>query len=140
MHEGSHYHFFRNRKVNDAVSELLLAWPLFVTTHAYRTSHFAHHRHVNIDRDPDFMRKQGSEWMFPKTWPALGLLFLKDVFGLNTYQQLLEASDLSDSGEGQSQKTNSYRIVRIVYYISMLAVVSYFHVWQIFLLLWIVPL
>lgn len=140
MHEGSHYHLFRNRALNDVVSEVFLAWPLFITTQAYRTSHFAHHRHVNTDRDPDFLRKQGAEWIFPKTWPALGLLLLKDVFGLNTYQQLLEVSDLSDPKDGRSKKVDSYSIVRIVYYVSILAVVTYFQIWPIFLLLWIVPL
>jgi fatty acid desaturase len=126
--------------VNHFVTEVFLAWPLFITTEAYRISHFAHHRHVNTDRDPDFVRKRGTEWVFPTTWGALGMLLLKDVVGLNTYQQLLEAADLSDGSEDEPKTGNIYRYLRIGYYIAVLAAVTYFQIWPTFLLLWIVPL
>ncbi len=139
VHEGAHYHLFRNRKVNEIVSEVFLAWPLFITTHAYRGPHFAHHRHVNTDRDPDLMRKQHAEWVFPKTWTALGLLLLRDVLGLNTHQQILEAVDLSDETKEKSQRTDYYAMMRVLYYILVLVIVTYFRLWPMFLLLWILP-
>jgi fatty acid desaturase len=139
MHEGVHYHLFRNRQANEVVTEVLLAWPLFVTARAYRGSHFAHHRHVNTERDPDMVRKQGPEWIFPQTWRSLGWLLLKDVVGLNTYQQLMESADLADS-KGASPGWPPYRIAKVAYYTSILALVSWFRVWPTFLLLWIVPL
>jgi fatty acid desaturase len=140
VHEGTHYLLFRNRRLNAVVSELLLAWPLFITTRAYRGSHFAHHRHVNTEKDPDLMRKQNSEWEFPKTWRALAILLLKDAVGLNTYQQLLEAADLSDPKEQQSRRFEPYGWARVLYYAVVLAGVTYFRVWPLFLLFWIVPL
>jgi fatty acid desaturase len=139
MHEATHYHLFRNRTVNEVVSELFLAWPLFVTTRAYRGSHFAHHRHVNTDRDPDMLRKQNAEWEFPQTRYALGLLLLKDVFGWNTYQQLMEASDMSDTSGQRSGRIDGYRIARIVYYLAIAGLVWYFDLWLVVLLLWFVP-
>jgi fatty acid desaturase len=140
MHEGVHYHLFKNRKINDYVSEIFLAWPVFITARAYRGGHFSHHRYVNTDRDPDMVRKQGPEWMFPKSWTALGLLLLKDVLGLNTYQQLLESVDLGAPKDTQSKGIGSYRLARYAYYLSGLALITYFQVWPVFLLLWMVPL
>jgi len=51
MHDGAHYLLFKNRRLNAVVSELFLAWPLFITMRAYRGGHFAHHRHVNTEKD-----------------------------------------------------------------------------------------
>jgi fatty acid desaturase len=140
MHDGAHYLLFKNRRLNAVVSELFLAWPLFITTRAYRGSHFAHHRHVNTERDPDLMRKQNSEWEFPKSWRALVALLAKDVFGVNTHQQLFELSDMADEKNGQSQKADFYQVSRISYYVLLLTVVTYFHLWPMFLLLWVVPI
>lgn len=140
MHEGAHYHLFKNRTLNGVVAELFVSWPLFITTRAYRGSHFAHHRHVNTDKDPDLMRKQNSEWEFPKSWSALALLLLRDVTGLNTHQQLLEATDMSDVKEIQPGTRDWYGPARWLYYGIALAAITYFHVWPLFLLLWMLPL
>jgi fatty acid desaturase len=140
MHEGVHYHLFKNRTLNEVVSEVLLAWPLFITARAYRGAHFSHHRHVNTDKDPDVLRKQGPEWVFPKSWRALGVLLLKDAVGLNTYQQLMESADLAAPKGVQTKRMPPYRIAKISYYLSILGLVTYFGVWPAFILLWMVPL
>lgn len=140
MHEGTHYLLFKNRTLNMVVSELVLGWPLFITTRAYRPSHFAHHRYVNTERDPDFVRKKNAEWEFPKTWRALSTILVKDVVGLNTHQQVLELFDLSDTKDSQSRRFGVYELARACFYISVLAGVTYFKVWPYFLLLWIVPI
>ncbi len=140
MHEGTHYLLFKNRRLNIVVSELCLAWPLFVTMRAYRPSHFDHHRHVNTEQDPDLMRKQSAEWKFPQTWRALSTLLLKDVVGLNTRQQLLEAVDLSDTRQPQTRGLGAYGLTRVFFYLAVLTLVTYFRVWPSFLLLWILPM
>jgi fatty acid desaturase len=140
MHDGAHYLLFKNRRLNAVVSELFLAWPLFITMRAYRGSHFAHHRHVNTENDPDLMRKQNSEWEFPKSWGALGGLLARDVFGLNTHQQLFELADMSDQKEVRSREGDLYAAARILYYVIALSLVTYFQLWPIFVLLWVVPI
>jgi fatty acid desaturase len=140
MHEGAHYLLFKNRNLNMVVSELFLAWPLFITMRAYRPSHFAHHRHVNTPEDPDLMRKQSSEWQFPQSWRTLAALLVKDVLGLNTRQQLSEAVDLSDDKESRTRRLDAYGLTRALYYIVLLAAVTYFRLWPLFLLLWIIPI
>jgi len=140
MHDGAHYLLYRNRTLNAVVSELLLAWPLFITTRAYRGTHFAHHRYVNTGRDPDFMRKQNGEWEFPKNWRGLATLLLKDVLGLNTRQQILEAVDLSEQQDPQARRFDAYRTARLGFYVALLAAVTYLGAWPQFLLLWMLPM
>jgi fatty acid desaturase len=139
MHEGAHYLLFKNRRLNAIVSELFLAWPLFITMRAYRTSHFAHHRHVNTEKDPDLLRKQNPEWEFPKSGGALLALLARDVFGLNTHQQFLELADMSEQKE-TSRRIEPYAVARMLFYILVLTVVTYFRLWPLFLLLWVVPI
>jgi fatty acid desaturase len=69
-HEGSHHILFRNRWLNEFVSDWLCLFPLFSSTHHYRLQHLAHHQFVNDpDRDPDVSQLQTSgHWLsFPVT-------------------------------------------------------------------------
>jgi fatty acid desaturase len=142
MHEGAHYLLFKNRRLNAVVSELFLGWPVFITARMYRPSHFAHHRHVNTEKDPDLMRKQGSasEWEFPKSWGALVALLAKDVFGLRTRQLFSDFSDMWDQKNTEKKAVDSYGVARAVYYVIILSVVTYFSLWPMFLLLWVLPI
>jgi fatty acid desaturase len=142
MHEGAHYLLFKNRRLNAVISELLLAWPVFITTRTYRPSHFAHHRHVNTDKDPDLMRKQSSvsEWQFPKSWGELLALLARDVFGLNTPQLFSDFSDMWEQTSDRKKGIDSYAVARMLFYVVVVSAVTYFHVWPMFLLLWILPI
>jgi fatty acid desaturase len=142
MHEGAHYLLFKNRRLNAVVSELFLAWPLFITTQTYRGGHFAHHRHVNTERDPDWIRKQrsASEWEFPTSWGALARLLAKDVVGLHTHQLISDFDDMWDQKVTKKEGVDYYIVARILYYVLILSAVTYFRVWPAFLLLWVVPI
>lgn len=142
MHESTHYLLFKNRRLNAIVSEVFLAWPLFITTRTYRGSHFAHHRHVNSEKDPDLLRKQSSasEWEFPTSWGALCALLTKDVLGLNTRQMFLDFSDMWEQQETRKERIDPYAVARGFYYVIVLAAVTYFRMWPVFLLLWVVPI
>ena len=142
MHEATHYLLFKNRRLNAVVSELFLAWPLFITTQTYRGSHFAHHRHVNTEKDPDLMRKQSSasEWEFPKSWGALVRLLVKDVLGLHTRQLVSDFDDMWDQKATKKAGVDTYVVARMLYYVLVLSAVTYFRVWPMFVLLWLVPI
>ena len=46
VHDASHFRLFRQRRVNDLVSDLLLAGPVAITTASYRAQHLPHHQHL----------------------------------------------------------------------------------------------
>jgi fatty acid desaturase len=67
-HEAVHHTLFRNRYLNDMVSEWLCSFPMFSSTFHYGLHHLAHHQFVNDPvRDPDIsqMQKSGHRLSFP---------------------------------------------------------------------------
>lgn len=69
-HEGAHYILFKNRVLNELVSDLLCMFPLFSTTEQYRQIHLGHHEYVNDwERDPELINLGKTRMMdaFPMT-------------------------------------------------------------------------
>ncbi len=78
-HEGSHHILFRNRTLNELVSDWFCLFPLYSSTHHYRLQHLAHHQFVNDPiRDPDVSQLQTSgHWL---DFPLSKREFLKTLF------------------------------------------------------------
>lgn len=145
MHEAAHFRFMKNRRVSDWVADLCVAWPVLVSTRAYRVNHFAHHRHVNTAPDPDLMRKQSSAWQFPMSkLRAIGIL-LRDLSGLNTHEQfgffsrMAGARRAPQRAEGPSAGPR-YRLAQLGFYLALAGLFTAFHLWTVVLLYWVVPL
>lgn len=69
-HEGAHYILFRNRVLNELVSDVFCMFPVFSTTEQYRQIHLGHHEHVNDwERDPELLNLGQTRMMdrFPMT-------------------------------------------------------------------------
>src|SRR5262249_34675550 len=69
-HEAAHYMLFKNRLLNELVSELFCMYPILGTTHSYRVQHLGHHQYPNDpERDSDWtqMRLSGHHFQFPMT-------------------------------------------------------------------------
>jgi fatty acid desaturase len=67
-HEAVHHTLFKNRYLNDLVSEWLCSFPMFSSTFYYGLHHLAHHQFVNDPvRDPDIsqLQKSGHRLSFP---------------------------------------------------------------------------
>jgi fatty acid desaturase len=67
-HEAAHYMLFRNRLLNELVSEWCCMFPILGNTHGYRVQHLGHHQYPNDpERDPDWtqMRLSGHRYQFP---------------------------------------------------------------------------
>lgn len=60
-HEGAHYSVARRKWLNDLVSDVLFAAPIFLTTEKYREGHLPHHTHLGDHR-------HDLEW---RTWVLL---------------------------------------------------------------------
>jgi fatty acid desaturase len=41
MHEGAHSRLLKNKFWNDAIADIVLAWPIFVSLKSYRRNHLA---------------------------------------------------------------------------------------------------
>src|SRR5262245_44965968 len=64
-HEASHYMLFRNRVLNELVSDFFCMFPMWSATHHYRLQHLAHHQFPNDpERDPDVAQMEGSGHRF----------------------------------------------------------------------------
>ncbi len=115
MHDGTHYRLYRNRRVNDWVTELFLAWPHLVTMKSYRENHLAHHNYVNTESDPDWVRKKDvNEWQFPQTARSLLGIFLRDLIGIGGIKLIRLASSLSSAAQVPSK---SFVRIRLAFYI-----------------------
>jgi fatty acid desaturase len=85
-HEGTHGLAFSNKRLNDWLTELLTAWPLFVAIdHGYRPWHFNHHRHLGTEQDPELGAYRGHEpYASPVSWRKVRWFFMGDLLGLGT--------------------------------------------------------
>ncbi len=83
VHEGAHYRLFKDRRINDWVTEMALSWPFVVVRmRDYRRSHAAHHRGLNTPVDPDWSAKQSPAWTFPQSARRLAGELLVQLSGL----------------------------------------------------------
>jgi fatty acid desaturase len=85
-HEAAHYVLFRNRLLNELVSEWFCMLPMLGTTHSYRVQHLGHHQYPNDpERDPDWtqLRRSGHRYQFPMSRGAfLWHCFFKQLLWL----------------------------------------------------------
>lgn len=96
VHDGAHHLLYRNARWNDVVSDVALAFPLFVSTRLYRRQHLVHHRLLNTDGDPDLDLVSATRT--PREWM---LIALGDVTGANLVLTRLGVVDVVGTA-GQS--------------------------------------
>lgn len=139
-HEGAHYRLAGKGRLNDVLSEVLCAWPVFLTTRFYRLHHFAHHRQLNTNEDPDWVRKQTEEWRFPKSRGALARILAREVLALNTPSMLLMVLALSGAfAKERSRSFWRYQLLRLAWCLAVGAAVAGLGLGREVLLYWVVP-
>jgi len=137
MHDGVHYRLVRNRRLNDWISEVILAWPHLVTARQYRKNHFAHHRHLNTAQDPDLIRRRGDPaWVFPQAIPNLAKTLFRDVSGLNAPGMLKLAASLASA----DKVPGWFAAMRCGFYAAAAGIIIYAGALEGFALYWIVPM
>jgi len=137
MHDGVHYRLLRNRRLNDWMSEVLLAWPHLVAARQYRKNHIAHHRCLNSAQDPDLMRRKGDPaWVFPQAIPDLAKILFRDATGLNAPAMLKLAASLASA----DTVPIGFLAVRYGFYAASLGVIIYAGALEGFALYWLVPM
>jgi fatty acid desaturase len=137
MHDGTHYRLFRNRSLNDWVTEVFLAWPHLATMRAYRDNHLAHHNYINTEKDPDWLRKKDNpEWQFPQSRRELAGILLLDLMGIGGINLIRLASSLSTAARVPSR---TFVRIRLSFYIIMLGGLIAAGCGKAVLMYWIVP-
>jgi fatty acid desaturase len=141
MHDGAHRLLARRRVVNDLASDLLLAFPLFVSTSLYRNHHFHHHHFLNSDADPDLADSRESHrkagWI---------LVFLADLTGRGFLNLFRSGSDFSmltyvTGGAEVRGMVPAWQLAAFVaFWATTAALLTAFGGWPTFLLLWILPM
>jgi fatty acid desaturase len=119
---------------------LFAAYPLLVlTVEGYAQVHLAHHRDYFSEKDPDFLRKSGEEWSFPKTPRETTRLFLTDILGINTLK-LIRGKSQTHQGFAFARRYRVPAWVRPIYFVVLAGVLTWTEAWGIFLLYWILPI
>jgi fatty acid desaturase len=83
-HEATHHTLFRNKLMNELVSDWLCMFPLISTTYSFRLYHLIHHQFINDPKhDPDFVvLAESGHWL---GFPAAA----KQFYGLMARQILI---------------------------------------------------
>jgi fatty acid desaturase len=136
MHDATHYRGNSRRWLNELVGEFL-ALPIGITMQGYRNTHFAHHRELNTENDPDWVRKLGAhEFAFPKSRVEILLLLCQFASGLQFFGQVKKIRGMKNVND-VSVKLKAVRAILLLY---VLALSIYSGFWPQLLLYWIVPL
>lgn len=130
-HDGTHYLILRNKRWNDAVTRLLLAWPVGMSLESYRPIHRAHHRYLNSERDPDWARNRPDRLAHCRR-PAE---FARVMLGLSAEQRQL--AGLFGASGGVSRGVTA---LRVAYYAAIGIAAYALGWWPGLLLYWVVPL
>ncbi len=147
-HEAAHYIMFRNRLLNELVSEWFCMFPMLGTTHSYRVQHLGHHQFPNDpDRDPDWaqLRLSGHRFRFPMGRAAFlwhGIIKQLLAPQLLIRYALARANFVVDQGEGTPYRMKRHRaaalkLLGVGYHVVLVALLA-ISVWRedIVLLAW----
>lgn len=143
MHDAAHWRLSKIRSVNEFLSDFFCAFPIFLTTANYRSSHLKHHKYLNTEHDPDWVLKQGlAEWTFPKSKITILKILFSRLFALQTLEMIKKIFRFGVQNKSVNKKIKipkTFLMFRSTYYIALIIVLSVFHLWWVYLLFWIVP-
>ena len=140
IHDAAHGLLYKKRAFNDLISDLFLAFPLFVSTSRYRKHHLSHHRHLNTSQDPDLItetKKNRWQWLRLFFCDITGISALTALKTISTWSILagVLAQPDSDAAVSPSEKQRF-----LVFAIAAVGFISLFHLWFEVLIFWLVPL
>lgn len=138
-HEQAHYLGLKS-KYGDWVCNAIASYPLLVlSVENYAKVHLTHHRHFFGKEDPDFVRKNGKDWVVPLSRKRLATLFLKDLLGLSVIA-LIAGKNAKVENQAFVRRDPTPGWFKIVYYVLAVAAITAAGVWVEFLIYWILPL
>lgn len=137
VHEQVHQLGLRGR-YGDILANILAAYPIGITVEDYAEVHLSHHKYYFTENDPDFLRKSGPEWTFPMSTRHLIKFLLSDLCGISFYK-ILKGKRLQNKAFYKRLHPTP-KWLRPVFYITVVALLTYFEIWSVFLVYWVLPL
>jgi fatty acid desaturase len=114
MHAATHYRLLKNRRLNDVVADLFLAWPTLLGLRGFRCNHLAHHRFLNSARDPDLLSKTDDpHFRIPDEKGRLCVAHAQAAFGAGIVDIIRVSRSLSTENSGE---TRLYKLARLTSY------------------------
>jgi fatty acid desaturase len=139
MHEGVHGLITTNRKVNDIVSELFCAWPLFISMRSYRVKHLAHHAWLNTDKDPDHVAKVNPDWQYPMRFVKFIKIAISQLVGIGVFETFRVMSSSQMKSAKKNKTPLSYQLFRVLFYSTIITTFVLLDKGMILLWYWIIP-
>jgi len=132
MHEATHYLITKNKVWNDRISNFLASWPVGFSTERYRTRHWIHHRYLNTEKDPDWMRKKNDPtWQLPMPATRYWKATLAHLLGKGVLEMYY-----AFRGIGISKADLP---IAIPYYLFIATIITVAGGWKVFALYWLLP-
>jgi len=136
VHEGCHFNLCDSKFLNDLLTNVFAAFPLSMSVKRYRNSHFAHHRLLNQDDDPDIVENTP-----PTSSIKLAGLLLMDLCFLSLPKNAKRARKFgvfaifTEKGEGWTVERRLY----IAFISTAIVAATAFGVWKQVGLYWLIP-
>lgn len=142
-HDASHFRLLANRKANDWVGNLLLAWPMFISVEGFRHFHGDHHRFLQSEGDGnrvlwgthDASGQLVPEWRYPKSPLGLVAKVLRRASGFTGLYWIARGL-LGGFMFGAPPAAQAVRALLAILGIAALSVLS---LWAEFFVFWVVP-
>ncbi len=136
MHDAAHYRGYANRQLNDFIGEIL-ALPTSASMAGYRNTHFAHHRELNSENDPDWQRNVGlKEYEFPAPPGSVLMRIMQYLSGLKSATAVLGFHKNTETRDIAAAVARA----RLFFFVALLVSSIVLGFWKLILLYWIVPL
>ena len=137
MHDAVHRRLLANRRSNELLG-YVLGWLCLLRFENYRCMHLAHHRHLNTDRDPDWVsQQQAPHYVHPESWSDFAWIFVKTITGMELVTQLRRILRYSGA---RHQSGPSHPPYRLFGYVGVAFITTMVGWWNELVLYWLVPL
>jgi len=136
MHDAAHYRGYAYRPLNDFVGELL-ALPTSSSMAGYRNTHFAHHRELNSENDPDWRRNLGlEEYEFPAPPARMLKHIVQYLSGLKTGTAVFGFHKNKETRDIPAAIARA----RLFFFATLLLASIVMGFWKLLVLYWLIPL